>query len=267
MKLALAAAALVLCSTGAIAADLAPQATDPAMPSEVVPGWAGFYAGINGGYGLSSSRAAWMHENSPIDDPTFSFAHDFGSLSTKGGFGGVQAGYNLQYGSLVLGLEGDIQGAGASGEAHGSAYKAYPSGSNLDGTYAVSTSSRVDWFATLRPRVGYAVENLLIYATGGVAIGGVNLRQDMHWDAAAIDLAINAHAENGDTRVGYAAGAGVEYLLGRNWSVKAEYQYINLGSTKASALEIYENQTYDYYIHARMRSDFHTLRLGLNYRF
>lgn len=248
MKFRISAIAFLLATAGATAADLAPAPVEPVGP-EVAYNWTGFYAGINGGYAFGSSRDVTMSELFPGDDPN---SDKYGSLSPKGGFGGVQAGYNWQTGNFVLGLEGDIQGAGISD-------KTSRIGATTD--YFLSTKSQVNWFGTVRPRIGYAFDNILIYATGGLAVGGVKYTQNY------VDGDYLAHARTNKTRVGFAVGGGVEYAFNEHWTAKLEYQYIDLGRSKMSATEFNDGEPTQYTIHTKLRTDFHTVRLGVNYKF
>ncbi|WP_187829786.1 outer membrane protein [Labrys sp. KNU-23] len=248
MKLRISASAFLLVTVGASAADLAPAAVEPVAPAAAY-NWTGFYAGINGGDGFGSSHDVTMSELFPATGP---LVDRYGSLSPKGGFGGVQAGYNRQAGNLVLGLEGDIQGGGISD-------KAGRIGANAG--YFLSTKSQVNWFGTVRPRIGYAFDNILFYATGGLAVGGVKYTQNY------VNGDFLAHPRTSKTRVGFAVGGGAEYAFSQHWTAKLEYQYIDLGRSKISATEINGGEPTDYTIHTRLRTDFHTVRLGVNYKF
>jgi outer membrane immunogenic protein len=112
--------------------------------------------------------------------------------------GGAQAGYNWQTGQLVFGAEADIQLSGATD------------------TFAPWKFSN-PWFGTLRGRAGYAISNFLIYGTAGVAFGTLQ--------AQTVGLLSENH-----TNVGWTAGAGVEAGFAANWSVKAEYLFVDLAS-------------------------------------
>ena len=136
--------------------------------------WTGFYVGANGGYGWSADKAT-----------TSSFANDDGATATSptasfdrnGGFGGAQIGYNVQRGQLVFGIEADIQGAGIRGSATTSA-----SADNGDVIATGKATSSLDWFGTVRGRLGYAYDRSLFYFTGGLAFGGVKDRLALTFD-------------------------------------------------------------------------------------
>ncbi|ADP71043.1 outer membrane protein [Rhodomicrobium vannielii ATCC 17100] len=201
--------------------------------------WTGFYAGVNGGYAWSQSsdQLAYVDPNYP-----------FYGLSPEGGFGGGQIGYNLQgfvHPNLVLGIEADIQGSDISDSGVDSATYKY--------------SSKVDWFGTVRGRLGYAIDSALVYATGGFAYGGIKNDYDArHLGAGEFKFDGNA--------TGYVVGGGVEYKLAPAWSLKAEYQYINLG--KNNPVDTSTGQHYTDLEGTKLEDDaFHTVRVGLNYHF
>jgi outer membrane immunogenic protein len=148
----------------------------------------------------------------------------------SGGFGGGQIGYNFQSGNFVYGLETDLQAGQITGKSDDYASK-----------------ETTDWFGTLRGRLGYAFGNTLLYGTGGFAYGGVNQK------LTYADVLFS----NDDTRTGWTAGAGIEYKVSGNWSLKGEYQYVDFGkedlSGTAGTMEGPE-------------TSFHTAKIGLNYR-
>jgi outer membrane immunogenic protein len=199
---------VVLALTGAIAAtagaasaaDLAQRAPVYTKAPMMAPpfSWTGFYIGANFG-------GAWGRSN---DTNSFFGTPTTGNFSTSGILGGGQAGYNWQFGSWVLGIETDGDGSNVKGST-----------SNGICTGITCTTSNT-WFGTTRGRLGYAVDHWLFYGTGGVAYGDIKFSDT---PAAAI---VNGSATN----TGWAAGAGIEYAFAPQWSVKAEYLHIDLGS-------------------------------------
>ncbi len=143
---------------GAQAADLyrnPPPQTSYVPPAAYVDNysWAGFYAGINGGYGWSNSGNAIQYNGGIVDGDSS------GRSQPSGGFGGGQIGYNFQAGSFVYGLEADFQGGSI--------------GDRTTGFTAVNgddynTHEDVDWFGTVRGRLGYAFGRTLIYGTASI---------------------------------------------------------------------------------------------------
>ena len=145
------------------------------------------------------------------------------SGSGSGWVGGAQAGYNWQQGTWVYGLEADLSGSGLK--------------TSLDGLTTVGTcggaaanaTAKVDWFGTARGRVGWAVDNLLFYGTGGLAYGHVNL------DSIFADNGVTLNASTSSVRAGWVAGAGVEYQLRPDLTLTLGYQYVDLGSVGFTA--------------------------------
>jgi len=163
-----------------------------------------------------------------------------GGAQPQGGFGGGQLGYNFQGGPLVFGLETDFQGGGLSGNIAGT----------TAGGNAFSGHESVDWFGTARGRLGLAFGHALFYGTGGFAYGDV--RQSAVYNGVSLGAS--------GTRTGWVAGGGIEYKVTPAWSLKGEYQYIDLGSEKLTDAEnIPATNSLD--------TSFQTVRLGLNYRF
>jgi outer membrane immunogenic protein len=143
-------------------------------------------------------------------------------LSPSGVTGGIQAGYLWQNGQFVFGGETDLQLSGA------------------DDTFAAWKFSN-RWFGTLRARAGWALDNILLYGTAGLAYGDG-------------DLDIGGLSES-HTHVGWTAGLGIEVGFTPNWSAKAEYLYVDLGAKTYVLTGV---------SHA---IDSNILRMGINYRF
>jgi outer membrane immunogenic protein len=235
----LAGAAFSFAASGlAVAADMAVKAPPPVPAAPPAPSWTGFYIGANGGYAWSAfSDQLANFNNAPVL---------FHGLRPKGGFGGGQIGYNWQAMPLVLGVEADFQGASIRDNATWVPF---------DQVTAVS-ESKLDWFGTARLRLGYVFfDNALVYATGGLAYGRVNNSQA---DSRPIIFTVDR------TATGYTIGGGVEYKFAPAWSVKAEYQYINLG--KSDPVSAIQGSFTSF--PTKLEDDaYHTVRVGLNYLF
>jgi outer membrane immunogenic protein len=221
--------------------------------------WNGYYVGINGGYGFAAS------DENVVWTETFAAAPFFGpaaggSLDIAGGFGGLQIGANHQFGRWVVGLEADAQWSGISDDAAAVTTPYLAPG----GTAAITTKNSVNWFGTVRPRLGYAFDRSLVYFTGGLAWGEVKHR--LAW---ADSFGFSAFDTKSGLQVGYVLGGGIEHAFDSRWSLKLEYQYINLGDQNYSAPEVFgpQNAATAFAIHTNTDTDFHTVRLGLNYKF
>ena len=191
-KFALIAIAGVLSSTAVSAADLGTAHQPSAVVHSTTSAfnWSGFYVGANAGYGFGRAQ---LSGNVVLDQ------------DIKGVLGGVQAGYNYDFGGFVLGVEGDFQFADLK----------YTE--TVGGT--TSTFS-VDRFGTVRARAGVAVDRFLPFVTGGVAIANGKVRAE---NAGGVVLDVN------QTSVGWTLGAGLEYAVTDNVTVKAEYLYTDFG--------------------------------------
>ena len=189
------ASVTAMISAAAFAADLPARmpAKAPAMysPAPVVS-WGGFYGGLNGGYGWSSSH--W-------DQPTTGLGSD---QHPTGGFFGAQFGYNLQFQQFVLGIETDADWSSIKGSSTGTGC-------------GTACETKNTWFGTTRARVGMplgANGAWLPYVTGGLAYGEVKVT----------DIGIT----RGSTQYGWTIGAGVETMFAPAWSAKLEYLYVDL---------------------------------------
>jgi outer membrane immunogenic protein len=228
--IAASAFAALAATSAASAADLAarPYTKAPVMV-EPVYNWTGFYIGGNVGYswGRSSDTSTLTNGAGAV---LFTSAD---RANMDGVIGGGQIGYNWQVQNWVWGLEADIQGSGQKGS------RAYlcPTGVCTPpfGVIAVfpgpavpvSLDQKLEWFGTVRGRVGVlATPQVLFYATGGLAYGEVK-------NTATIGL-VPVSFSNSDTRVGYTVGAGVEGVIGGNWTAKLEYLWVDLGRTSGS---------------------------------
>lgn len=199
LALALAAAFAVAASASARAADM-PRAAPvyKAEPAAQAFDWTGFYLGLNGGYARGRSR--WS-------DPLV--GADSGRFNTSGGMLGGQIGYNWQTGPVVLGVETDMDWLNAKGSSSGAGGVCATDG-------AGSCQTQQSWLGTMRGRIGFAFDRWLPYVTGGVAYGDIK--------------AVQPTGTNSSTKTGWTAGGGVEYGINRNWSAKAEYLHVDLGT-------------------------------------
>ncbi len=209
-----------LLGTPAFAADMAVKAP-PAPP---LPLWTGWYIGANigGSFGTTTQTASFP---ATIILPT----SPFGSASSDldGIIGGGQIGYNWQNGNWVLGIEADIQGTSeqASTGLTGIGTISIPGVGLFTDTGTLNISEKLRWLGTVRGRLGVTVSpNWLLYATGGLAYGGLDT------DTTLTVGALSATNNFTDTRAGWTAGAGIEGWLGRDWTAKLEYLYVDLGS-------------------------------------
>jgi outer membrane immunogenic protein len=126
------------------------------------------------------------------------------SFDINGFTGGVHAGWNFQMDSIVLGVEGDIELSDVDGD-------------NPDWPFGDDSEASVDAQGSLRLRLGFAADNILLYGTGGLAFGDLNA--EFH-DGPAKD-------SFSDWETGWTAGGGIEYGFNEQWSMNVEYRYTN----------------------------------------
>jgi outer membrane immunogenic protein len=192
-------------------------------PAYVAPAYAN-WTGFYAGInaGYGFGKSTW---DVPAIEPT-----------PKGFVGGVTLGYNFQTGLWLWGLEGDVMYSGMK-----------DSGTCVGATGTCETKN--SWLGTARGRIGYAGwNNLLPYFTGGAAFGDIK--------------ASSPFGDASKTKVGWTVGAGLEYALWTNWSVKAEYLYVDLGSFDCGTSCGGPGVTTD-----NVSFKANIVRAGLNYRF
>ncbi len=268
-KLATAIAAIALTGTPAFAADLArkmPVKAPPPPPPAPVYSWTGWYVGGNVGYSWGDAKTDLNGAGSVASSNGISglfpfpiqFTGGSDTVRLKGAIGGPQFGYNYQLNSpWVLGFETDFQisgerGSGTFSDAFLSALctsgSSPPSactgfGAAVLGTATTTYTAKIEWFGTLRGRIGFLLgDQFLIYGTGGLAYGRVQT-SGITTFSGTVPVFSTSFAFNGSgfsdskTNVGWTAGAGVEgrfaYWLPANWTWKLEYLYVDLGSLDA----------------------------------
>ena len=210
-RISVVALSAAMLATTAFAADLPARKSAPSPVFTPAPAysWDGLYLGLQAGavwdrvssnnnYGGYGYLAAPLF---PVASTSLWYGYNTGA-STKSGFvGGGHAGYNWQMGAFVLGAEGDLEGASVwSGSLRGS----------------------------LRGRLGFALDRVLFYGTGGLAFGGGD------GSSAYGAYGYNYGGASSSTRLGWTVGAGVEYLITQNWSAGLEYRYSDFGANNAT---------------------------------
>jgi outer membrane immunogenic protein len=258
------ALAAIAVSTPVVAADMRMPVKAP-PPIAAVFSWTGFYIGGNVGYGWGdSSTSTFLDPTSSWAIETPLFRSQFTALSDQtlnpaGVLGGLQLGYNWQFGQWVFGLEADIQATDLQESIS-------VTGPNPPTARTFSESIRNNWFATFRPRLGLAFDRTLLYITGGLAVGDV----EGSWSVASTNGYAKAGSFN-DTRVGWTAGGGVEHAFLPNWTVKLEYLYTDLGDVSYNSVYLpgstFAPPGFNYRETITQDFTFHTVRAGLNYKF
>jgi outer membrane immunogenic protein len=217
--------ALFIGSQSARAADV----YDPAYD------WSGFFIGLHAGYAWGdfdyNSVGAATHQ---LDDFT-------NALDKADGFvGGFTSGYNFQTGSFVLGYESSFSIADVNDDFV---------------TPDPEWHADLDWYSLHRARFGWAIDNVMPFIAGGLAVGSI--------EVSAFDNVVPAAgtAKDTDLNFGWTIGGGVEWGVTENISVKAEYAYVDFGSSK------YNLSDNAFFNTERVDLDMHVVRVGVNWQF
>jgi outer membrane immunogenic protein len=213
-----ATAASALAASAASAADLPVRSAPPVPIIAAVPlfTWTGFYVGVNAGYGWheNNDNSIFVPPGTFVTAPGASGTLTFGDNSGDGFVGGGQIGYNYQIGSFVVGLETDLHWADLGGD-RGTAVADF----FVPPTFVpAGAAGGIEWFGTVRARLGVAFDRALVYATGGFAYGGTD-------DNNGFNGFIN---NDDDVRTGWVLGAGMEYAFTNNLTAGIEGLWVSL---------------------------------------
>lgn len=246
-------AALVAFGGAAVAADLPTKKSAPVyVPVVQAFTWTGAYFGVNAGGVFTQNKANLFGQGvGTINAIALGAVPAHGKLDKSGFIGGAQAGFNWQTGMFVTGVEADINYVGAK-----------KSTSYASALRPVTTlSSDLNWLGTARLRAGVAFDRLLVYGTGGLAFGQVKNRADIY---AFNGGPLAYWGSKNDVRAGWTLGAGAEYAITNNLTVKGEYLYYNLGK-KTIAVNPTSGAGANF--GAKFKNDGHIVRAGLNWKF
>jgi outer membrane immunogenic protein len=203
-------------------------------PPAFTPNWTGFYVGFNRGWGWSNSTVTEVPTGSTaIAD----IAPQSLRVSSSGGLLGGQIGYNYQIGGVVAGAEADLDAASIAGEQH----TIFLSGRQSPNTDAIMAQQNVEWLGSVRARLGVPYGATLFYATGGVAWEEVATNSLVSANTGLDTFGDSATANSSRTRTGYAVGAGAEWMIAPNWTVRAEYLYYGFSGKNVDATQIANN--------------------------
>jgi len=221
-------AASFVASVGmAQAADLPVSGSPIVSPVAVAFSWTGLYAGVHGGY-------SWADSSNSYDNLPYSAAPPL-EIKPSGTYGGGQIGMNYQLPqNFVIGIEADA----SFDDIKNTVDDPFSAGETV--------TTKIDYSGTVRARLGYAFDRVLVYGTGGLA-----------WAHAKTDVSILGDSDDA-TLTGWTAGGGIEYAFADHWSVKAEYLHLDYGNHTWFAGDPWAST-------ASATAD--TVRLGANYRF
>ena len=268
----LSGAAALLMASAATAADLPRRmAPPPMLPPVPVFTWTGAYFGINAGYAFDTGRNTGSTFAVPVPFAAPGTTATFRNRDQEGFSGGGQIGYNFQFGAgsgVVIGIEADAQYL----DFGRSRNNAFVNGAVRPGFYLNDPRglSSLDFFGTVRGRLGYAFDRTLVYGTGGFAYG-----------SGSADRSFGGFAGNDSFRTGYAVGGGIEYALPTDSflnffrssavTLKVEGLYVNLDrNTRNQGAFVINAASNDPVVSSpvgRRADEFAVVRAGLNYKF
>jgi opacity protein-like surface antigen len=229
----------------------------PPPPVVEAINWTGFYIGVFGG--ATQGTADWGYVGGEV------------SPHIGGFLGGGDVGYNYQVGRYVLGVEGDIGGTNTKGGTACGPLAQTRSGVVLIGEsplFQMTCNAKADWLATATARLGYTWDRALFYVKGGGAWTDEKFSATCNTAGAIPNPSVfvctnpTGAVSNGLTadtnRTGWVLGFGTEFAFTRNWSAKAETDYISFGDTNVTASD-----------GSPLRVGMHVWeeKIGVNYRF
>lgn len=221
------AGALVLAAAGsAAAADIPPAPVYKAPVAVPAPSsWYGFYIGVHGGYGFG--------RDSVISTPDAFYNAVFGTAGIplsqagdpRGAIAGVQWGSNWQFGRVVLGTDSDFSWTDIKASQTSS-------GLFVGIPLSATVEQKLKWFGTTRVRGGFLIgDNLLVYATGGLASGRVSSSEfvTVNLPGGCVVPGPCPGGSSEKDRWGWTLGGGIELSDGP-WQWRAEYLHYDLGT-------------------------------------
>jgi outer membrane immunogenic protein len=246
----LAAIAATALATGSASAD-GYQQRRAAVPVAGCANFGGFYVGGNIGWATITA-----HQND-LDGITNSYGYYYGDgiptsfTATDDSFtGGAQIGYNIQKGCTLFGIEADYNWSDLNATTH--LFPALLQGTGYDDSF----KTRVEGFGTIRTRTGVVVDQLLLFVTGGLAWADTKDTLNLFGDRFS----------SSDTRWGWVAGFGTEYLLRPNISLTSDVLYLSFDD---------QNHSFNWgdcgecgaRFHTRTDENIWVARMGVNIRF
>lgn len=221
--------------------------------------FAGTYVGLHVGYGWSDATIG--DGGTIITNPPYgafscgpaltgNYCNNPFDLSADGVFAGLQVGVNWQRDRIVVGLEGDV-----SWTDIGATETLYRPFDDRD-----IASVDYEWMALLSARLGYAFDELMLYAKGGVAFAKLDQRAadiDFHPFRQQFEIYQGSLVNTSGTETGWAIGGGAEYAISQSVSAKLEYLYMDFGSTTARSPDG------DIY---RFENTLHSVKVGVNFK-
>ncbi|HTV34466.1 MAG TPA: outer membrane protein [Methylocella sp.] len=231
-----------------MAADLLP----PPPPPPSIFTWTGVYVGGQIGYAWGAGN----FNTTGFDPVTGAFVSGTLDNNPNGAIGGAHVGAQYQINQWVLGLEGSVDGTSLTNTA----VAAFPS---AFGGSSLSAQTSADVQGSIRGKVGFAWDRLLIYATGGVAFGGFSTNFILSAQNHAPPFYASDYTSS--TRVGWTVGGGIQYALLDHWWVFAEYRFTDFGTLNDSLLAV--ELPVGAFFNGNRRLQENQVQVGFSYRF
>jgi outer membrane immunogenic protein len=224
----------------ALGADLPTYTKAPVVASPVYD-WSGFYVGVFGGGGFGN------HNINNATGPASSFANYTANYSSQGGVAGGEAGFNLQSGNVVVGIEADGFWSGMRGN---------DSAAIAAGSFPIASvdADNLRWGGTLRARGGIAVDRWMLFFTGGWAFGDI-----LHTNTDPV-LGVDQFTVHAN---GLTAGGGIQYALLNNLIGKVEYRYYNFNGYNRPGSPLTPNGQLPF----TTETTYSVITVGLDYKF
>jgi opacity protein-like surface antigen/outer membrane receptor protein involved in Fe transport len=237
-------------------------------PAEAIWTWTGFYIGANAGKSFGHSQTDALFTNATTGAPLFATAPSNDGI--KGGIGGIQAGFNWQLGTWLAGIEADAQGTAQQAHPTFTCPAAICNPAGTGAPLSVDRSQKMDWFGTIRGRLGVTVTpDVVAYVTGGLAAAVIShygwINPDADLAGTPVVDGASANILGRATRFGTAVGGGVEARLIGNWTGKLEYLHLNIGSVPVAGINTATTTPVGVELRSRITDDI--VRVGLNYKF
>jgi opacity protein-like surface antigen/outer membrane protease len=243
----------------AVAADLPARPYAPPVPFFT---WSGFYEGLFAGYGtIDNATRPVCFSPSGVPNGAGCAARVPLRPQTDDFVAGSELGYYHQFtpgSGLVVGAAADYAFTRIRGyESQTGTFPRFGGGAYPGGIYHVG--QRLDGLGSVRGKIGYAFDRLLVYGTAGVAAG--NVRIDSNTTVAGIPF----DARRGEVRVGYVAGGGIEYAFSQRLSTKVEALYYDLGARTVVGGDVFGRTGFAF--GSRVETSGYQVRVGINDRF
>ena len=224
--------------------------------------WTGFYVGAHAGYAWQRDNVAVTSQNPAV----FGEQPFIVGLPSDGAVGGAQVGVNWQFAPhWVTGIEADFSRSKSSGDARNNSIFT-DTGAPLPGAYH-DVHQHMQWFATVRGRLGYLVSNnLLLFGTGGFAYGRADESALHDYTGTGASFSTFTGASR-STMVGWTAGGGAELQLGGNWSAKIDYLYFDLGDDTITQRRVLVLANDPQTLFSTFHQHGNLVRVGINYTF